>query len=195
MINPQQITKFDRSVAELQEFLLFCVTVHGKKAAVQAVKLEQLLIYLSSITGHEMPFDAVKIAMETEDEVEENLLVKALKKVGMGQYGRITQSFDDLVKLPDLRSVTVEQLEACYAVGPKTARFFVVHSRPEQNHAILDTHILKWMSAQGIADVPKNTPQGKWYHFFEKIFLTKVKESGKTVAEFDLSIWKSFATV
>jgi len=196
MINPKKITKFDRTEAELQEFMLFAIMVHGKKAEVQALKLEYFLTYLAAFTGCELPFQMVNIAMnyELEDEEDENLLLKALKMYGLGQYNRLCQAIEDLLKLPDLRTVTVEQLVNCFAVGPKTARFFIVHSRPNQEHAILDTHVLKWLRLQGV-NAPESTPQGKHYAEFEKIFLTFVRHSGKSVAEFDLEIWKSFATV
>lgn len=194
MINPERITKYDRTTAELQEFLLFCVLVHGKSAKIQAVKLEHFLSYLAHITGESLPFVMVDIARNMEDEeTGETLLSQAMRKFGLGQYGRLTQCIDDLLLLPELGQVSVEQLEQCFAIGPKTARFFVVHSRPDQSHAILDCHILKWLRGKGI-DTPKNTPQGKWYAHFEKIFLTFVVASGKSVAEFDLDIWKSFAT-
>ena len=200
MIVPAKITNFDRTEAELQEFLLFCIMVHGKKAETQAVKLHCFLEYLAAYTGCEMPFQMVNIAMNDEIESGEyggieadNMLLYALKKFGLGQYDRLCRSIDDLVKLPKLQTVTVEQLEACFAVGPKSARFFLVHSRPNQMLAILDTHILKWLRSQGVGNAPKNTPQGKWYHYFENIFLTHVRNSGLSVAEFDLNIWKSFA--
>ena len=200
MINPKQITNFNRTEAELQEFMLFCIMVHGKKAEVQAVKLEYFLTYLCSYTGCELPFQAVNIALNDEIESGEfggiqadNMLLYALKKFGLGQYERLCRSIDDLVALPDIREVTVEQLETCFAVGPKTARFFVVHSRPNQQYAILDTHILKWLALNGVPAVPKDTPQGKWYYHYENIFLTFVKNSGLSVAEFDLNIWKNFA--
>lgn len=199
MIDPQHITKFDRTTAELQEFLLFCVMVHGKRADVQSVKLEHFLTYLCSYTGCDLPFQAVDIALNDEIEsgeyngiAAENMLMYAMKKFGLGQYGRLEQAIADMVKLPNLQTVTVEQLENCFAIGPKTARFFIVHSRPNQQHAILDTHVLKWLRLQQI-DAPQNTPQGKWYSHFEKIFLTFVEKSGQSVAEFDLTIWKSFA--
>lgn len=193
MIDPTHITKYDRTEEELQEFLLFCVLVHGKKASIQAVKLEQFLIYLASVTGERMPFIMVDIARNLEnDETGETLLDETMRKFGLGQYGRLSQCIDDLLKLPRLDKVTVEELESCFAIGPKTARFFIVHSRPDQTHAILDTHVLKWLRGKGI-DAPKNTPQGKWYSHFEKIFLTFVWESGQSVAEFDLAIWRSFA--
>lgn len=194
MIRPDAVTNFNRSVPELQEFLLFCITVHGKRAHVQALKLEHLLQYLSAITGSMYPFTMIDIARNMEDEeTGETLLLKGLKKFKLGQYTRLCRSIDDLLLLCDLRTVGVKELENCFGVGPKTARFFLVHSRPNQEFAILDTHILKWLKTKGYEKIPKSTPQRKWYSHFERIFLTLVKKSGLTTAEFDLSIWKSFA--
>jgi hypothetical protein len=197
MINPAQITNFARTVAELEEFLLFAVMVHGKKAEIQAKKLELFLEYLAHVTGESTPFKMVNIALNWEQDGEEDmegdtLLVKALKKFGLGQYGRLCQAIEDLIQLGNLRTVTAARLEQCYAIGPKTARFFIVHSRPNQQHAILDTHILKWLRLQGVT-APKNTPQGKEYGVFEKIFLQFVQQSGQSVAEFDLNIWKELS--
>lgn len=202
MIIPERITKFDRTEEELQEFLLFCVMVHGKKASVQARKLHCFLEYLAHWAGEPMPFKLVNMAMNYDfepgeapdgDPESENMLLYALKKFGLGQYNRIFWAIDDFLRLPSLKEVTLEQLEKCYAVGPKSARFFLVHSRPQQKLAILDTHILKWLSLQGIQNVPKNTPQGRLYSHFEKTFLTIVEKSGLSVAEFDLNVWKSYA--
>jgi hypothetical protein len=196
MIQPDRITNYNRTAAELQEFLLFCICVHGKNANVQALKLHHFLEYLAHLTGQSQPFDMVNVARNfEEDDTGETLLDSALRKFKVGQYSRITQAIDDLLTLSDLRTVTVQELESCFAVGPKTARFFIVHSRPSKEYAILDTHILKWMGVQGVEGVPKNTPQGKWYSHFEKIFLTMVEKSGLTVAEFDLNIWKTYARI
>lgn len=193
MINPSQITNFNRTTEELEEFLLFTVMVHGKKADVQAKKLNLFLEYLSNITHVSSPFRMVDIAMNwQEDDAEESLLMTALKKFGLGQYARLCQAIGDMIQIPDLRSVTAEELEKCFAIGPKTARFFIVHSRPNQFHAILDTHVLRWLRIQGV-NTPKNTPQGKDYKTLEDIFLKFVQLSGKSVAEFDLGIWKEFS--
>ena len=194
VINPKRITNYHRTEEELQEFLLFCLLVQGKKAEMQSVKLEHFLTYLAHITGERLPFRMVNITLGTEDdETGETLLNSAMVKFGLGQYGRLTRAIEDLLALPPLTQVTLEQLSQCYAIGPKTARFFLVHSRSNQWYAILDTHILKWLRLKGV-NAPKLTPQGKWYTTFEEIFLTFVRKSGKTVAEFDLDIWKSFAS-
>lgn len=193
MIDPANITKFDRTEEELQEFLLFCVMVQGKKSDIQSVKLNHFLTWLAHYTGERTPFDMVKIALGVEDdETGETLLVQALRKFGLGQYTRLCQALAEIVDLPDLRTVTVETLVKCFAIGPKTARFFVVHSRPNQRYAILDTHVLKWLRSRGVP-TPKLTPQGDLYGHLEKIFLTFVLASGKSVAEFDLEIWREYA--
>lgn len=43
MIDPNNITKFYRTEAELEEFLLFCIIVAGKNSKIQAKKLAEFL--------------------------------------------------------------------------------------------------------------------------------------------------------
>ncbi len=196
MIDPRNITDFNRSEKELQEFLLFGIMVHGKKSSIQAVKLEQFLIYLAHVTGQELPFEMIDVALNTEDDrTGANLLFTSLQKFKIGQYNRLFRAIGDLIRLPSLKVVTLEQLENCFAIGQKTARFFLVHSRPNQQLAILDTHILKLLRSKGIENVPDRTPTGKkQYEHFEKIFLTMVETSGQSVAEYDLTAWKEATT-
>jgi thermostable 8-oxoguanine DNA glycosylase len=68
----------------------------------------------------------------------------------------------------------------------------VLHSRPDQQIAVLDTHILKWLREQGY-NVPKATPPKARYTIIEKDFLTECDKAGKTPAELDLEIWKSYS--
>ena len=74
----------------------------------------------------------------------------------------------------------------------KTSRCFLIHSRKDVKYGGLDTHILKYMKSLG-HDVPKSTPTGKKYLKLEEIFLSLLEKSGKTLSEFDLSIWKEFS--
>jgi thermostable 8-oxoguanine DNA glycosylase len=92
----------------------------------------------------------------------------------------------------NLRTCTVEDLESVYGIGSKTARCFIIHSRPDANCAGLDTHILKFLKSKG-HDVPSSTPGRKQYKQLEQVFLGYVKQSGKSVAEFDLGVWNSYA--
>jgi hypothetical protein len=48
------------------------------------------------------------------------------------------------------------------------------------------------MDAQGY-DVPKSTPPKGRYALIEKDFLTECDKAGKTPADFDLEIWKSYS--
>jgi endonuclease III len=89
--------------------------------------------------------------------------------------------------------VTIEELESVYGVGSKTARFFVLHSRPDANVACLDTHILKWLNEKGY-NVPKSTPSKKKYSEIEKLFLQEAIIHQMTPADLHLTIWKSYAT-
>lgn len=175
----------------MEEFLLFTLIIQGKNSEIQSKKLEHFLVYLSHITGEDSPFRMVNIALHWDDgDDDESLLIKALKKFGLGQYSRLMQAIGDVIFLRDLTTVTTDELEACFGIGPKTSRFFIMHSRPGQQFACLDTHILKWLGEQG-HEVPKNTPQGKEYQELEKIFLNYCVEAGKTPAEMDLAIWSS----
>lgn len=93
----------------------------------------------------------------------------------------------------NLKSCSVDDLENIYGIGPKTARCFLIHSRPNMRFAGLDTHILKYLRGLGY-EVPKTTPTGKKYKEIEQIFLNLVDKSGKSVAEFDLEIWRKYSS-
>jgi thermostable 8-oxoguanine DNA glycosylase len=96
----------------------------------------------------------------------------------------------------DLKTCTVDDLESIPGIGPKTARCFLIHSRPNQQLGALDTHILRYMREQGY-DVPKSTPSSKKYKEVEKKWLKLAneisKKTGKTLAEVDLDIWRKYA--
>ena len=66
-------------------------------------------------------------------------------------------------------------------------------SRHNVQHAALDTHLLKYLRAEGVENVPKSTPSSnKQYDRLEKEFLSRVPQ-GMTPAEFDLEIWKKYS--
>ena len=184
MIDPTKITNFKRTEAQLQEFLLFCIVVAGKSSFQQAKKLEEFL----NFGGDEYkPFEKVRFLHAVVR------LIPRLREVKMGQYNRISKAFRSVVKYKgSLKKITLEELEPM--VGMKTARFFLVHSRPNQTLAVLDRHILAEMRAWGY-DVPKDTPTStKRYHDIEKCYLRCLERMGITnVAEFDLNVWKNRA--
>lgn len=180
MIDPKKITNFNRTEAELQEFLLFCVVVAGKNSHQQAKKLQAFLDLGVGAT----PFEKIN-NMGSVLNVWLNL-----QKVAMGQYDRISAVFWAIANWKNLGTRDLCDLSV-KGIGPKTARFFLMHSRPNQEIATLDTHILRWLASQGVPNVPKATPSGKRYLVLEKAFLDICRTMGKTPAELDLEIWKS----
>ena len=175
LIDPATVTNFSRTQEELELFALFCVVVvAGKNSKVQAIKLDQFLSGSS-------PFHFVR-ALDNLCCLRDHMV-----KVKMGQYNRLEKVFRNLLEV-NLRWASLEELEKI--MGMKTARFFLVHSRPSVRAAVLDTHILAWMRTQGY-DAPKATPTNpKEYKRLEDLFLAECDKHGKSVAEMDLEIWK-----
>ncbi len=181
MIDPSDVIKFDRTDAELEEWWLFSTIVAGKTAVVQARLLDRFLGSLSGST----PFDKIQQAIDT------GMLQSKMEQARMGQYGRLFRCFVESMKL-DLRNDPVEAFEFIHGVGPKTARMFIMHSRPNQRLAALDTHILKHLKVHGHA-VPDTTPTGKRYRELELAFLKLADDVGMSPSEYDLMVWKSYA--
>jgi hypothetical protein len=182
VIDPSKITNYAYTDHELEVFWLFCLVVAGKNARTQARLLDG---FLSRLEGGGSPFDRIMWAI-IQDRLEAHLRASKL-----GQYTRLSQAFRESVGL-DLRGCTVEDLEAIHGVGPKTARLFVMHSRPDARHAAIDTHVLKLLKEHGY-DVPKSTPTGKRYLELEQAFLEIADASGMSVADFDLQNWNRFS--
>jgi len=185
MINPFDVTNFNYTEAQLQEFLIFCIAVAGKTAKTIAPKAHQL-VWESQYTV-ETPF-------KTLINMGENL-GNELRRVGMGKYGILEDSLYKIARdtTLNLKTCTPEQLEQFKGIGMKTSRFFIVHSRPTTDMAILDRHILRFLKEKGYPKIPDNTPTQKDYVRIEKYFLDEAKKIGKPVADLDLEIWKSAA--
>jgi len=186
MIDPSDVIKFDRTDSELEEFWLFCCIVAGKTAASQARLLDKFLTNLNAEHPSPTPFGMIRLS------VEATTLPWHTRFAHLGQYRRIDRCFEESLKL-DLRNDPVEAFEEIYGVGPKTARMFMMHSRPNQRLAALDTHLLKHLKANGYK-VPKATPSSaKQYKELEQVFLKLADDAGQSAAEYDLMIWKKYA--
>lgn len=183
-VDPFNITNYNLSLPELEETLLFWVCAAGKNAVSASRGLDQ---FLNNWGCRKFaPFETIRFVDGYTN------LSQELKKCGIGCYTFKARTFSELSRSRlNLKACSVEDLESIYGIGPKTARCFLIHSRPNQNYAGLDTHILAHMRDMGY-DVPKSTPSGKKYAELEKLFLSMVKKSGKTVAEYDLEIWKEY---
>lgn len=180
MIDPNKITKYDRSDEELLEFWLFCILVAGKKSSVVAEKLNKL----------NKTFNIWAVVHSKREPIIESVL----RVFKMGQYGRVTKAILDTSKV-NLRKARFADLMQIRGVGPKTASFFLTHSRRDHHQPILDTHILKYIRSKG-HPAPKSTPQDlNKYQELSSLFLSLSAQDfpNMTLAERDLHIWKTYS--
>ena len=194
MIDPYKITNFNRSDYQLQEFLLFCIVVAGKTAYIQAKKLEEFFLSAKTrlmLPENCLPFQIIKSADQ------HGILLQEIQNAKLGQYKKIHSAFKFILEHDyDLTNITTDQLELIPGVGMKTSRFFLLHSNSKFNNniAILDTHILKFIKENIDHRAPKSTPTIKvTYKYWEDIFLYWCEINKKNVADFDLEVWKSYA--
>lgn len=193
MIQPERITDFKRSPEELEEFILFAMFVQGKSSDQTVKKLDQFL----SLVRNGTPFQKVRALIKHGD------LQWALETTKLGKWNQYGRGLKELVSYPqlDLRSALVEEMERIYSVGPKSARFFVLHTRPGEKRAVLDTHVLRWMRTHKIRAEfdgkmrlpPDSTPAvGVAYNRWEKAlfdYIEKRQKAGTFKADMD---WTKF---
>jgi thermostable 8-oxoguanine DNA glycosylase len=194
MIDPYNITNFDRTVEELQEFLLFCIVVAGKTAYIQSKKLQDFLDSVNTrlmMPDHVNPFQTIKSAEQ------HGILFEEIKKAKLGQYKKINSAFKYISeKEYNLSRMTPDILQEIPGVGMKTSRFFLLHSDIfyKENIAVLDTHILKFIKENIDDRAPKSTPVIPiTYKYWEDVFLHWCRLNNKNVAEFDLEVWNSYS--
>ena len=178
MIDPHNITNYNRTTAELEEFLLFAIVVAGKNSQVQARKLSAFLKTVKAFAiekGYVFEsgdhFANIRVANNNK------VLEFALKRVKMGQYDRILKTLQYIITTPVCPYyATFDDLIKIPGVGPKTANFFLLHSKEDYNEAVLDTHILKWLREIGYDKAPKITPQDpKHYKMWNIVFKNEAK--------------------
>ena len=187
LIDPHNITNYNCSKNELELVMLFWICAAGKKATTSSSCLNKLLLKFYDKYKDDSPFELLRKADK------EFILSDLLKDFGIGCYTKKAEFFKDLIYSGiDLQNCSLQELESLKEIGPKTARCFLIHSREGQNYAGLDVHVLNFLRDKG-HDVPKNTPNGKRYKILEEIFLYYAKQSNKTIAEFDLDIWKEYS--
>ena len=153
MIDFANLPIYSKEEKYLQEFFMFSICVANKSAATIAPRIDKLV---KSLDG--MPFDILgKKKASTIQSMLKNLGIGCYKLKGQGiKEAACAVSNGDL----SLQNSTLEELEKINGVGLKTSRFFVVHSRPNAHHAVIDTHLLKFLKSKG-HDVPEQTPTSK----------------------------------
>jgi thermostable 8-oxoguanine DNA glycosylase len=194
MIDPYNITNYNRTQNELEEFLLFCIVVAGKTAYIQAQKLNE---FLSSVNTRLMMPENINPFQTLKSADQHGILFEEIKKAKLGQYKKINSGFKYIVeKEYNLNRMTPDILEKIPGVGMKTSRFFLLHSDIfyKDKIAVLDTHILKFIKENIDERAPKSTPViPLTYRYWEDLFLKWCGNMNKDTAEFDLETWKSYA--
>ena len=188
LIDPNDVIDYNRSHADLELMWAFTLVVAGKTATTQARLLNNFLNSLpaADLPENDSPFERIHKARDR------GILLDKLIESRLGQYNRLHRAFQESLTL-DLSRCSVADLEAIHGVGPKSARMFLMFTRPNQRFAALDTHVLKYLASQGHT-VPKSTPPaGEKYRKLENLFLELADSSGMTVAEFDLSVWRQYS--
>jgi thermostable 8-oxoguanine DNA glycosylase len=194
MIDPYNITNFNRTEEQLQEFLLFCIVVAGKTAYIQAKKLQE---FFDSVNARLMMPDHVSPFQTVKSSNQHGILLEEIQKAKLGQYKKIYSAFKFIAEHKyDLTIMKPGDLELIPGVGMKTSRFFLLHSNKtyKNNIAVLDTHILKFIKENIDDRAPKSTPTiSVTYKYWEDVFLHWCELNNKNVAEFDLQVWNSYS--
>lgn len=181
-VDPKNITIYNRTDSELQIFWLFCILVAGKNSDTTSRLLTKLL---STIDDSQTPFEALQ-------NLSEKNLYKLLLDNKTGQYDRVHKAILQSLQL-DLRNCSRDELMSIYGVGPKTARFFLLHTREFCEEIVLDTHILRWMRDKcHLIGIPNNTPQNlQTYESLAELCKQQMQRHypGFTLAQIDLMIW------
>lgn len=193
MIIPTAVTKYDRCTLELLEFAIFCVCVAGKNSDQTAKKVDalwndadffaglwgQVLLRPSNDACHELYVDFIK---------------QKLQKHKVGQYQRLSRVIFWLNQQRfNLNHVRFNELVDIKGIGPKTAAFFILHTRRDAVVPVIDTHICKYMAEKDFdMRVTSSLPK---YLENARLVVSAIKHDfpHMTLAEADLTIWKKYS--
>ena len=191
MIDPENVTNYNMTSNQLEEFILFWICAAGKNGKTAARCLDNLLSDLKMYFSFKFsPFELIR-----KTHIYSNNLPDWLKVNGIGCYNSKARTMLEISNSKlDLKTCSVDDLEKIYGIGMKTSRCFIIHSRRNSNYAGLDTHVLKHLREVGIENVPKSTPSSKkQYKRLEKEFLKLAKGAGTFPADYDLMVWNKYS--
>lgn len=182
-VHPSALTRNLRT-EDLQGFLIHGLFVAGKSAR----HVKQAMDRFYKNPGR-TPFDKVRRL------IMKGRLRAALRDARVGNYTKNERGLREMVRGKlDLRRCSVEELERIHGISRKTARYFVLYTRPNARVAALDVHMLKFLKLLGY-DVPKNTPSSlKRYEELQTIVLELADKAGMTPAELDSAVWRYYSS-
>jgi hypothetical protein len=189
-MNPLAITDFYRDNEQLERFWIYGMLVAGKNSDWAAPKIEEMF--------RDKPADVTPLQwLKENDQDLENKLVAHR----VGNYRDTMRGLRDSYDL-DLRTATVEQLEGVHKIGPKTARFFILHSREGVEDVLpLDTQWMKFLREHGATD-KHQTPSGRRrkdgssaYTDLERVAIALARRyyPGLALADIDLILWARYS--
>ena len=193
MINPKKVTDYNRNQWQLQEFLIYCICVAGKRSEIESPKVRKFCMD-ARFGFNLLPFELIRKLLRVAS-VEADGLKQHLKKYKISPYTQRYNSFKDVVTLlpDDLSEVTIDDLQKVRGISTKTSRFFLTHSREDFDEPVLDTHILRFLKDEG-HDVPDSTPQNpNVYAKIAKIFSSIAQAQKKSVTDLDLEVWTKYS--
>ena len=166
----------------LQTKLIYAMVVVGKSARFANLACHR---FLRSLPLDKQPLTWIREMMPGE-------LEGRLREARTGKYEKLCQGLQELTEAGlNLRTCKPEDLEKIHGIGPKTARFWLLWTRPKAHYAVLDMRILRWLKKQG-HDTPATTPSSENnYAQLEKVFLAEANKCGKTPRELSTNIWKT----
>lgn len=181
MVDPHNITKFDRSTEELEELILFCLAVAGKKATTTSNCLSK---FLKMYKADPSPFSYIK---KNWISLSNDSIICDLRSCGFGQQKKLMKGFWQVCRSGiDLKHCSISDLENIHGVGQKTSRFFLLHTRPNQRVAVIDTHINKFLLAQNLIKAKDS------YETKEAAFLEVSDKMNVPPEVLDLEVWRHY---
>jgi endonuclease III len=190
VVDPLNITNYNRTTNELEELGLFWILAANQRGVAAAKSLDEFL-KTWCFSKKASPFSIVRRVAPVPGSFSN--LAHELRSVGIRFYNGKAKGLQQLAHSGlDLKTCSVADLEEIHGIGPKTARGFVLHSRPDVKLAVLDTHVLKYLRKLG-HEAPKASPTGKKYRDLEQLFLADAEAKKMTPAELDLKVWREYA--
>lgn len=168
---------------ERQARLIYSIIVAGKSADFADAATRRLIGGSPTL-----PFDQAK------QWLADGSISCKVREARTGNYTKIENALRELATAKiDLKACSPQDLERFHGIGPKTSRFFIMWTRPDEQYAALDVHVLRWLREQGHA-VPAVTPSSKKkYAEIEAAFIREAKKRGMTARELDEKIWTAGA--
>ena len=118
--------------------------------------------------------------------VRANQIRRAAERL-YGSRGSIRDFLDRANDVRDARRLLASEVSG---LGPKQASLFLRNIGYAKHVAILDVHVLTYMSWVGLTDAPiKSVPTVRKYEMLEDSFIEHARSFGYTPDQFDLAVW------